>query len=232
LEGKKVLVIDDDAHVRRLIEHSFKQAGAMVQTAPNGRQGLREFYAFRPDLVILDIMMPETDGWEACRQIRMLADTPIIMLTALNREEDVIRGLDLGADDFINKPFSKEVLLARARAALRRADVQPISEDSPLSYDDGYLSIDLDRRRVHVADKLIKLTPKEHHLLAYLFTNAGRVRTFRQILENVWGWAYQDSMDYVHVYMSNLRRKIEADPKDPRYLQTEHGIGYRFEKPK
>jgi DNA-binding response OmpR family regulator len=232
VQGKKILVIDDDIHVRTIIERAFSRVGAEVHTAANGKIGLQQFYSLRPDLVILDIMMPETDGWETCQQIRLLSNVPIIMLTALDQDLDVIRGLDLGADEFVSKPFSSRVMLARARAALRRADLSPEERALALRYDDGFLSIDIEQRKVIIAGETIKLTPKEYRLLAYLLQNAGRVRTSEQILENVWGYAYQDSIDYVHVYISHLRRKLEKDPKDPKYLVTEHGIGYRFEKDK
>jgi DNA-binding response OmpR family regulator len=230
VQGKIILVIDDDVNVREIIQRAFSRVGADVHTAADGKIGLQRFYNLRPNLVILDIMMPETDGWETCQQIRLLSNVPIIMLTALDQDLDVIRGLDLGADEFVSKPFSSKVLLARARAALRRADLSPKERARALHYDDGFLVIDIEQRKVLVSGELIKLTPKEYRLLAYLLQNAGRVRTSEQILENVWGYAYQDSIDYVHVYISHLRRKLEKDPKDPKYLVTEHGVGYRFEK--
>jgi DNA-binding response OmpR family regulator len=225
----KILVIDDDKMIRDLVTRTFAKEGAEVAAGENGRQGLRKFYDFRPHLVVLDIMMPEIDGWEACRQIRNLSDVPIIMLTSLDQDEDIIRGLDAGADDFLSKPFSPRVLLARARAALRRSDLAPTGEKGA-GYQDDYLLVDLEKHLVQVQGEKIKLTAKEYKLLAYLLQNAGRVCTFEGILENVWGWEYQDSIDYVHVYVSHLRRKLEADPKKPRYLQTVHGLGYRFEK--
>lgn len=226
---KKILIVDDDFHIRQLVERAFTREGMQVYQASNGLEGLRQFYRQRPDLVILDIMMPEADGWETCRQIRQLSDVPILMLTALDQDEDIIRGLDYGADDFLSKPFSTNVLLARARAVLRRAALSP-EEEKPLAYDDNHLTIDLEAHRVLVRRKPIKLTRTEYRLLTYLLQHAGRVRTSQQILENVWGWEYQDSIDYVHVYISHLRRKIEEDPKNPKYLLTEHRVGYRFEK--
>jgi len=228
MQGKKILVIDDDPVLRDMIAQTFKPTDSVVVTAYDGASGLREFYAQQPDLVILDIMMPSMDGWEVCRRIRQLTDVPVIMLTALNEDEDVIRGLDAGADDFVNKPFNPKVLLARARAALRRGDTTPIKPRG-FVYQDDHLHIDLDDRLVEVLGERIKISPKEYRLLAYLVENRGRVCTSQQILEHVWGWAYQDSVDYVHVYMSHLRRKLEPDPRNPRYLQTEHGVGYRFD---
>ncbi len=144
MQGKKILVIDDDIHVREIIQRAFSRVGADVHTASDGNIGLQRFYALRPDLVILDIMMPETDGWETCAQIRLLSNVPIIMLTALDQDLDIIRGLDLGADEFVSKPFSSKVLLARARAALRRADLSPAERARALRYDDGYLIIDIE----------------------------------------------------------------------------------------
>jgi DNA-binding response OmpR family regulator len=229
MQSKKILVVDDDFHARRLIERSFSKAGAEVHTAANGREGLRQFYAQRPDLVILDVMMPEIDGYETCRQIRTLSDVPVIMLTALKDDDQIIHGLECGADDFVTKPISGEVLLARVRAILRRS--KPVLEAKGRSnYKDPHLEVDLDAHRVSVDGKDVRLTPKEFLLLAYLLQNAGRARTFNQILENVWGWEYQGSMDYVHVYISHLRGKIEKDSKNPCYIQSVHGVGYRFEK--
>ncbi len=229
MQGKRILVIDDDALIRDLIGRSFSRVGAGVEFAPNGKQGLRKFYEYRPDLVILDILMPELDGWETCRQIRFLSDVPIIMLTSLDQDEDIIRGLDAGADDFLCKPFSPDVLVARGRAALRRGDLNPTGSKST-GYQDDYLRVDLEKHQVQVSGETVNLTAKEIRLLGYLVQNAGRVCTFEGILENIWGWEYQDSIDYVHVYVSHLRRKLEADPKNPRYLLTVHGLGYRFEK--
>lgn len=221
------MTIDDDININRIIEHTFEESGAQVFSANNGLDGLRLLYKHQPDLVILDVLMPEMDGWQVCQQIRQLTDVPVIMLTALKSDQEIIQGLDVGADDFISKPFNPQVLLARARAVLRRAEQEP--EESDLQgYRDHYLSINLEEHKVVVEGHVIKLTATEYRLLSYLVQNAGRIRTFEQILENVWGWEYRDSPDYVHVYVSNLRRKIEPDPKNPVYIETERGIGYRF----
>lgn len=157
---------------------------------------------------------------------------PIIMLTALDSAEEIINGLDNGADEFISKPFSPDVLLARARALLRRMDMPRETGVHRQYYSDGHLTIDLEKRMILVRGEPIKLTRTEYNLLAYLLQNAGWIRTFDQILEHVWGPEYQDSLDYVHVYVSSLRKKIELDPKKPIYLESEHGVGYRFNKPK
>jgi DNA-binding response OmpR family regulator len=226
--GRKILVIDDDADLRQIVTSAFSVTGAQVYTAAGGPEGLRQFYAHQPDLVILDLMMPDMDGWEVCRQIRRLSDVPLIMLTALSQEERVIEGFTCGADDYVIKPFNPEILLVRAEAVLRRS-TSPSQCQETGTYRDDYLTIDLDQHRVLVNGAPVKLTPTEYRLLAYLLTNAGRVLTFRQILQNVWGEDYQDSVEYVHVHLSNLRQKLEPDPKRPRYLQSEYGLGYRFE---
>ena len=223
MHGKKILVIDDDYSLCQMIKFSFNRAGAQVFTAHDGREGLHQFYNHRPDLVVLDVRMPDIDGWEACRQIRMLSNVPIIMLTTLDKDEEIIRGLNFGADDFVTKPFSREVLMARVLALL------PVEIGSP-SYRDNYLVIDLEKHLVFVLDKPVQLTATEFRLLAFLFQNAGQILTYQTILDRVWGWEYKDSIDYVHVYLSHLRRKLEEDPRNPRYLLTERGIGYRFEK--
>lgn len=231
MNDKKILIIDDDVNLGQTIKLTFARVGAEVFTAVDGRDGLRQFYEYRPDLVILDVRMPDINGWETCRQIRLLSNVPIIMLTTLDNDEDVIRGLDYGADDFVTKPFSREVLLARARAVLRRSEQLAEPEDQQI-YNDSYLLIDLRKHRVQVDGQAVQLSSTEFRLLAYLLQNAGQVLTYQNILDKVWGWEYQDSIDYVHVYVSHLRRKLEADPRNPRYLLTERGIGYRFERRK
>jgi DNA-binding response OmpR family regulator len=229
MQGKRILVIDDDYNLCQMIKFSFNRSGAQVHTASDGREGLHQFYQHRPDLVVLDVRMPDIDGWETCRQIRLLSNVPIIMLTTLDKDEEIVRGLNYGADDFVTKPFSREVLLARVQALLRRAEL-PVDNDSQSTYSDGYLLIELEKHLVFVQGKPVQLTATEYRLLAYLFQNAGQVLTYQTILDRVWGWEYQDSVDYVHVYLSHLRRKLEEDPRNPKYLLTERGIGYRFEK--
>lgn len=229
MEDKKILVIDDDHNLVQMIKLTFARAGAEVYTAIDGRDGLRQFYEHRPDLVILDVRMPDIDGWETCRQIRLLSDVPIIMLTTMDKEEDVLRGFDFGADDFVTKPFSRDVLLARARAVIRRVELLNETADQSV-YSDEYLSVDLHRRRVIVDGKPAQLTATEYRLLTYLMQNAGQILTYQNILDKVWGWEYQDSIDYVHVYISHLRKKLEVDPRNPHYVLTERGVGYRFER--
>jgi two-component system KDP operon response regulator KdpE len=227
LKDKTVLVIDDDPSLGQMVQLAFTVEGAKAVTAGDGQDGLRQFYAHRPDLVILDIRMPDIDGWEVLRQIRVMADTPVILLTTLSEDQDIVRGLDYGADDFISKPFNRGVLLARARAVLRRAQLDKEQTTSE-TFQDDWLVINLSERQVVVGGESVRLTATEFRLLSYLIQNAGRVLTYNQILDQVWGQDYRDSPDYVHVYLSHLRRKIEEDSRNPRYLLTEHGVGYRF----
>ncbi|MCP4429152.1 MAG: response regulator transcription factor [Chloroflexi bacterium] len=228
LQNAKVLIVDDDPMLREAVELVFLQEGAKVYLASSGEEGLQKFSEHDPDLTILDILMPGLDGWGTLQQIRLLSNRPVILLTTLKATESIVRGLDHGADDFLSKPFDNRALLARARAVLRRTQLS--RDDKPLAFSDDYLMIDLESRRVFVAGELVRLTETEFRLLAYLLQNPGQARTYRQILEHVWGQAYLDSIDYVHVYLSHLRRKIEKDPRKPRYLLNERGIGYRFER--
>jgi two-component system, OmpR family, KDP operon response regulator KdpE len=225
----KVLIIDDDADLRQLASLLFKKAGAQVIAATDGLEGLSKLFTWNPNLVILDIVLPETNGFEICRRIRQVSEVPIIMLTSLNHEKDMLQGLDAGADDFLVKPFSEDVLIARAKTVLRRSKNQVLPSNN-YDFNHGRLSIDLERRQVLVDTKRLKLSPIEFRLLVYLARHAGKVLTFDHILTNVWGNEYKGSMDYVHVYVSHLRNKIEENPKEPRYILTVHGIGYMFER--
>lgn len=231
---QKVLIIDDDMDLLQLASLIFKKAGYQVVTATDGLDGISKFFIHHPNLVVLDVVMPGNDGFDVCERIRKVSDEPIIMLTALNQEQDMLHGLAAGADDFLSKPFSSEILLARAKTVLRRAQHQehldPDVQRAIFSYNDGYLSIDIEKHVVLIHEKRIKLTPREFSLLVYLARNGGKLLTFEKILANVWGNEYQGSLDHVHVYISHLRKKIEENPRIPRYIQTVHGIGYIFEK--
>ncbi|MGB7876824.1 MAG: response regulator transcription factor [Anaerolineales bacterium] len=227
--GKKILLIDDDPDFLQLTSHIFENAGAHVIMARDGLEGISKLFTHRPNLIILDVMMPGQDGFEVCQRIRQISNTPLIMLTALNNEQEILKGLDAGADDFLSKPFNSEVLLARAKAVLRRSE-QSNGHQTVLNYDDGRLKIDLEKHRVLIKGKQVKLTPVEFRLLTYLVSNTGKVLSFVQILDNVWGSEYKGNDDYVHVYISQLRRKIELDTKNPRYILSVHGVGYLFEK--
>ena len=229
MRDKKILIIDDDINLCQLVKFAFSREGAEVFTAHDGRSGLQQFYKSQPDLIILDIRMPDIDGWETCRQIRNLSDVPVVMLTMLHRDDEIVKGLSYGADDFVTKPFSHEVLIARSKAVLRRTE-QLNEKENQVAYSDDYLAIDLERRRVMVRGKAVQLTATEFRLLSLLLRNAGRVLTYEAILRQVWGDDYEGSTDYVQVYLSHLRRKIEEEPRKPRYLLTEHGVGYRFER--
>jgi len=228
MRGKKVLIVDDDADLLMYMGDLLSEAGAVVYTASNGREGLGRLGSCQPDLVFLDVMMPALDGWDTCRQIRRVSSVPIIFLTAVSQDEDIVRGLDFGAVDYVTKPFSPEVLLARARAAIRAMSPAPVKRQVK-SYDDGYLRVDLEAHQVFVRGQIVRLTATEYELFAYLFGNAGEVLTHSQILERVWGYGYEESTDYVHVYVSHLRRKLEPDSRRPRYLLTVRRVGYRFE---
>ncbi len=230
--GTKVLIIDDDEGLLQLVSLIFKKDGAQVITANDSLDGLSKFFLHYPDLIILDVMMPGNTGYDVCQRIRQVSDAPVIMLTALNQEQEMLRGLAAGADDFLSKPFNPEILLARARTVLRRTQhLNGHSGNKPsFTYNDGYLSIDIERHEVLIHRKRVKLTPVEFRLLVYLARNGGKLLTFEKILTNVWGNEYLGSMEHVHVYISHLRRKIEEDTKNPRYILTVHGMGYIFEK--
>jgi DNA-binding response OmpR family regulator len=243
-----VLIIDDDADLLQLAGLIFKKAGAQVITAGDGLDGISKFFTYHPDLVILDVMMPGNSGFDICQRIRQVSEAPLIFLTALNKEQEMLQGLAAGADDFLVKPFNPEILVARARAILRRAQSYESKqsdgsnghkgsrgsnqrgETGSFSYNDGYLSIDIERHEVLIHAKRIKLTPVEFRLLTYLARNAGKLLTFEKLIINVWGNEYLGSMEHVHVYISHLRRKIEENARQPRYIISIHGVGYIFEK--
>ena len=229
MDACRILVIDDDPDLVTLLDHALSRAGAQVYTAQDGADGLRVFYAQQPDLLILDVVMPVMDGWQTLLRIRELSDVPVIMLTVQGSEAEIVRGLDLGAVDYVTKPFSMRVLIARVEAALRVAGRRSDAAE-PAAYDDGYLRIDLEQRRVTVGGALVPLTETEYRLLIYLVENAGRVLSSQQILRRVWGPAYGEETQYVRTYIRRLRLKLEADPADPEYLLTVRGVGYRFQR--
>jgi two-component system KDP operon response regulator KdpE len=225
----KVLIVDDELAIRDALGRKLKRDGFNVLLAGTGLEGLRLFHAERPDLVVLDIVMPEMNGLTVCQRIREIADTPVLMLSAnAISEEDIIEGLNSGADDYLVKPIRLNEFVARVQAILRR--VQATISDMNVGYNDGYLNVDLQRRHVYVNGGRVHLTPTEFKLLLMLIDNAGRVVTQRELLEQVWGTEYVDDIYYPRVYISQLRRKIEPDPANPTYIMTEHRIGYRFEK--
>ena len=230
--SKKVLIVDDDQAFVRLVDQVLTHEGYDVIKAANGRQAVRAVFDYKPDVVLLDVVMPKMDGWQTCSYIRDVSDIPIIMLTGERQsEEDIVRGLDYGADDYLLKPVGNKELVARMRAVLRRAELPSILETTEkATYSDDYLTIDIDERRITIRGERIKLTPIEFRLFTYLVENAGRILTHKQLLEKVWGWEYTDDVDYVRIYISHLRQKIEPAQSVPKYIITDPGVGYYFQK--
>lgn len=229
-DNETILIIEDDPAARALVADTLKQERFNVLQAPDGQAGLREMYENHPDLIILDINMPTMDGWTVCQRIREVSNIPIIMLTAQSSPEEIIKGLELGADDYVIKPFDIYILLARVRATLRRAATEPTLFKEGVAYSDDYISINLDEHRVIVEGEPVKLTPTEFQLLAHLVSSSPRIVPYRDLLSEIWGFEYIDDIDYLRVYIWHLRRKIEPDSKNPTYITNELGVGYRFEK--
>ena len=226
----RVLIIDDDRSLVDLVTSALTQDQYDVISAYDGQEGLRQMYQHHPSLILLDINMPTMDGWVVCERVREVSNIPIIMLTARGEPEEIVKGLDLGADDYILKPFEMHVLKARIRANLRRATTEPVEIRQEILYSDDYLTINLEQRRVLVQGEPVRLTPTEFNLLARLVDSAPRILSYRELLEHVWGFEYIDDIDYLRVYVWHLRRKIEPNPKEPTYIVNELGVGYRFEK--
>ena len=229
---KKILVVDDDPALIRLVDQVLTEKGYEVLKARNGQEALRLLFDHKPDLVLLDVVMPEMDGWQTCSRIRDISDVPIIILTGQrNSEDDIVCGLDYGADEYLLKPVGNKELVARVRAVLRRAELTSRQEKKQNTvFNDGVLTVDVAERKVAVNGERVKLTPREFRLLVLLVENAGHVVTHREILEKVWGWEYIDDVDYVRIYISHLRQKLEPDPGQPKYILTESGVGYYFYK--
>ncbi|MBI5840791.1 MAG: response regulator transcription factor [Chloroflexi bacterium] len=222
------LVVDDEKPLLDFVRKNLEVRGYKVLTASNGLEALAIFNNEQVDLVILDVMMPHLDGLETTRRIRENSTVPIIILTALGEEADKVRAFDLGADDYLTKPFGVGELLGRVKAVLRRSHwSEPNVKDERIQR--GEILAELDRHRVTVRGAEIELTPTEYSLLVYLMRNAGKVLPHRAILQNVWGAEYGHEAEYLRVYIGRLRQKIEVDPLKPKYLRTEHGIGYVFE---
>ena len=225
----KVLIVDDELPIRDSLGRKLQREGFSVTLAANGLEGLRAFHTDRPDLVVLDVFMPEMGGLTVCKRIREIAETPVMMLSAhAVTEEDIVGGLNVGADEYMVKPVRLNEFVARVRALLRR--VQMTVSETETDYDDGYLNVDLQHRHVYVNEEKMHLTPTEFKLLVVLLESAGRVVTQRELLEQVWGPEYVDDVYYPRVYICQLRHKIEPDPANPSYILTEHRVGYRFEK--
>jgi len=224
-----VLVVDDEKPLRDFVRKNLEVRGYKVFTAANGLEALAIFRNEIIHLAILDIMMPHMDGLETTRRIRQESHMPIIILTAMGEESDKVRAFDLGADDYLTKPFGVGELLGRVKAVLRRADwSEPASSEERIVR--GEIEIEMAQHKVRVRGEILNLTPIEFNLLLYFMKNAGKTLNHRAILQNVWGSEYSEETEYLRVYVGKLRQKIEADPLSPKYLYTEHGIGYRFEQ--
>jgi DNA-binding response OmpR family regulator len=230
MSAARVLVVDDDEDIRGLVRTLLERAGAIVYEAPDGRDGMREFHAHRPDLVILDVSMPELDGWQMLDRIRDMSDVPVLMLTARADELERVRGLHAGADDYVIKPFGKQELIARVQALLRRASRGARSEEAD-SYGDAYLTIDWGQRRVTVGEREVQLTPLEFRLLSTFVRNPRQVLSREQLLELVWGDSYGVGGDQVKLYIGYLRRKLAPDAPDTVPIETVRGFGYRYAAP-
>jgi two-component system KDP operon response regulator KdpE len=225
--NKLILVVDDEERMSRFIRLNLEHDGFQVLEANRGMQAINLIRERMPDLVLLDVMMPDLDGFEVLQLIRESYQLPVIMLTAKGEEDDKVRGLELGADDYVTKPFSPRELVSRVRAVLRRNDQGATSEDGVIDVD-PHLKIDFGRREVWLDGNLVKLRPTEYRLLYHLVQNAGWVLTYDQILSKVWGYEYRDEPHYVRLYVNYLRQKLEDDPANPQYILTERGVGYRF----
>ncbi|MCD6424810.1 MAG: response regulator transcription factor [Anaerolineales bacterium] len=223
----KILAVDDEQRMVRFIQLNLEQDGFEVVTAYNGKEALEQVRTQLPDLILLDIMMPDINGFEVLKKIREVNNVPVIMLTAKGEEDDRIQGLELGADDYITKPFSPRELVSRIRAVLRRTKSFKEDQVDQIEVDDR-LTIDFSRREVWVEGKKVDLRPTEYRLLYHLVQNAGWVNTHEQLLSKVWGFEYQDEPHYVRLYVNYLRKKLEKDPSNPKYILTERGVGYRF----
>jgi two-component system KDP operon response regulator KdpE len=225
-KDRRILVVDDEERMVRFIRLNLEHDGFQVIEAFNGTKAIDQVRSSLPDLILLDVMMPDMDGFEVLRIVREVSSVPVIMLTAKGEEDDRVRGLELGADDYVTKPFSPRELVSRVRAVLRRTD--STSSIHGIIEVDNRLKLDFDRREVWVEGSLVKLRPTEYRLLYHLVQNAGWVVSHDQLLAKVWGYEYRDEPHYVRLYINYLRKKLEKDPSKPKYILTERGVGYRF----
>ena len=223
---EKILVIDDEEPTVQLIGMLLERRGFEVIKAYRAEEGLRQAYRHQPDLVLLDIMMPDMDGWDVCKRLRDMSDVPIIFLTARSDVKDVVKGLEMGADDYVVKPYDNDELVARVRAHLRRSPRPTMSEE--LVFNNGAFRINFLNREVWVNNELCHLTPKEFNLLTVLVRNAGRVVTRSELVTQAWGEEYSDAVDSLKLYVHYLRQKLEGDAEQPEYILTSRGVGYRF----
>jgi two-component system KDP operon response regulator KdpE len=227
MEQSRVLVVDDEPQITRVLRTVLSSQGYDVHTAAEGESALSDFKSWSPELVITDLYMPHMDGVELCRRIREVSSVPIIVLSVKGEERSKVEALDSGADDYVTKPFGMDELMARVRAALRRSGGTPASQENA-SFEEGDFRVDMDARRVHTQGREVRLTPKEFDLFVYMARHPNRVLTHAQLLEAVWGEASQEQPEYLRVFMGQLRKKLEPDPSNPRYLVTEPWVGYRF----
>ena len=225
-----ILVVDDEPHVLRLVKANLESSGYKVLTAADGERAIEMVEGEVPDLVILDLMLPKLDGYAVCRRVREFSTVPIIMLTARSAQVDLVHGFEMGADDYLTKPFSVDELLMRVQAVLRRSK-WPEEILTRQGFKTGPIEIDFAQHRVTVDGEEVKLTPTEYRLLAYMASNANRVITHREMLRAVWGPEYGEESEYLRVYMRYLRQKLEAEPSNPRYLLTQPGAGYMLHQP-
>jgi two-component system KDP operon response regulator KdpE len=225
--NRRILVVDDEQRMARFIRLNLEHDGFIVEEAYNGMEAINRLRDVMPDLVMLDVMMPDIDGFEVLRMIREFSQVPVIMLTAKGEEDDKVKGLELGADDYVTKPFSPRELVVRTKAVIRRTEASGQSRHDVIEVDDR-LKLDFDKREVWVEGELVKLRPTEYRLLFHLVQNAGWVQTYDQLLAKVWGYEYRDETHYVRLYINYLRQKLEENPSEPKYILTERGVGYRF----
>ena len=228
-ERPRILVVDDEPQLTRVLRTGLTSRGYDVRVAADGLSGFETFIDWHPDLLITDLAMPEMHGLELCRRVRAISAVPIIVLSAKGEEKTKVEALDIGADDYVMKPFGIDELLARVRASLRRAATALMPEAEARVLSAGDFHIDLETRQVTVAGREVHLTPKEFDLLVYFVKHSGKVLTHRTVLAAIWGGNYVEQNEYLRVFVGNLRKKLEPDPANPRYILTEPWIGYRFD---
>ena len=224
---RRILIVDDEPDLRHAVQLYLDEEGYTTFAAKDGEEALEQVRDKLPDLAVLDVMMPRLDGFETLKRLRQFSNVPVIMLTVRGEEADKIRGLRLGADDYVTKPFSQRELLSRIEAVLRRAESPPHLPQTGVTIDEG-LRVDFSRNEVIAQGRTVQLSPTEYRLLYHLVSNPGRLMTYESLLAKVWGWEYTEEQHYVRLYISYLRQKLEPDPQQPRYIFTEKGLGYKF----